>query len=224
MAIIINTFSGQAIDLERFRPEHVNLIDIAVSLSRQRRYAGHTAIPWSVGQHTILCGMMCTEFGFDNGITKAAVLHDAEEYLVQDIINPIKRNLTLSKYDKLSHRTSEKIYEFFGLLDEFNNSTTKKAVSAIDQAAYHFEASHMVANYKYDASTFDSPTNEIIVNLTERGFSIPVDLMEMSDTDVAQNLLEVLQVYDAENKMGTISAEINDETVQNTSFTTIGRG
>lgn len=82
------------IDVMDPRPSDIVLEEIAVGLSRETRYGGAcTSEPWSVGQHS-LTGL---HFAVMDGITArkvllAILLHDAPEYMLRDLIRPVKRN------------------------------------------------------------------------------------------------------------------------------------
>jgi hypothetical protein len=80
------------IDVTTPDPEDIVLDEVAVGLSREPRYGGNaTAIPWSVGQHSIMAAM----FARDDGVTSAEILltillHDAPEYMLRDMLRPVK--------------------------------------------------------------------------------------------------------------------------------------
>ena len=76
-------------------PDDMILSEIAVGLSRETRYGGAaTSIPWSVAQHSLLCD----EYAEEDGVTSpeirlALLLHDAPEYMLRDMISPVKEHL-----------------------------------------------------------------------------------------------------------------------------------
>lgn len=77
------------------KPEDMILSEIATGLARETRYGGAaTAIPWSVGQHSLLV----VEYAEQDGVAAPDVLltllmHDAPEYILRDILAPVKQYL-----------------------------------------------------------------------------------------------------------------------------------
>lgn len=202
MAVPLVTYTGQQIDPANFKKEQINLYDIAVSLSRQRRYAGHTAVPWSVGQHALLCAMMCDVGGYDELSRKLCFLHDHEEFVMQDVIFGIKRSYMLKRYKTDSLKVSETIYDFFGLLTEFKDIENKKFINAVDQAAYVFEALTLRPTFVYTPSEYSKEVQEVVKVLLDKNFTIPISLIHMSDEEVATAIFEVSNVIHAENTLG----------------------
>jgi len=88
----IITISGIKFDLLNPTPEQIKLIDIAHSLSMTNRFNGHTQFPYSVAQHSLAVAEMV-----DAPYKLGALLHDAGEAYIGDIITPIKRLLPKAK-------------------------------------------------------------------------------------------------------------------------------
>jgi hypothetical protein len=66
--------------------EVLSLADIAVSLSRQPRFGGHTRRWWSVLDHTLFCEELAHRFfGGDRLLRLAMLLHDAHEAVTGDV-------------------------------------------------------------------------------------------------------------------------------------------
>lgn len=82
------TFSGEKFHPLDPRPEEVHIIDIAHSLSMNNRYNGHTVRPYSVGLHSILCSLHAPK-----GFELEALLHDATEAYLADVVRPAKRGM-----------------------------------------------------------------------------------------------------------------------------------
>ena len=74
-------------------PNDILLNEIAVGLAREPRYGGAaTAIPWSVAQHCLLAERYAIEDGVTSPDLRAVILlHDAPEYMLRDLISPVKR-------------------------------------------------------------------------------------------------------------------------------------
>jgi len=71
------------------------LEEVATGLSRETRYGGAaTAVPWSVAQHCLTALHFAEEDGIQQVAHLGAILmHDAPEYMLRDIIAPLKRYL-----------------------------------------------------------------------------------------------------------------------------------
>lgn len=210
----MRTFTGRWIDLLNFKKEDIDLRDIAVSLSRQSRYAGHSALDWSVGQHIILCGAMGQAAGVSDDDVKALVLHDVEETWVQDVIWPIKNNFTLSKYGKVSDKISDVVYDFFGLKEHWSSSDTKYLVKTFDRAAYIIEGFQLLPGFVHEQEYFNDDINNLVKKLIEEDFSIPDWLLHMPPNDVANEIFEILNVWNTEHVLGIeLSSEKENENV-----------
>lgn len=82
------TYSGRNVTPEN--TEHPSLTDIAISLSRMPRFAGHTRRWWSVLDHTLL-GLKVLEDRNEHREPKLVwLLHDAHESITGDIPTPVK--------------------------------------------------------------------------------------------------------------------------------------
>lgn len=66
-------------------PDHVTIEDIAVSLSRQARFNGHTKFPYWVAIHSVEVSYLVPE-----ECALEAFLHDAAESYMGDMISPLK--------------------------------------------------------------------------------------------------------------------------------------
>lgn len=75
------------------RPEDVRIEDIAHALALENRFAGHTAEPYSVAQHSVLVRLLAGETTTDPDVLLWALLHDAAEAYLKDIPRPLKRGL-----------------------------------------------------------------------------------------------------------------------------------
>lgn len=87
----IVTASGREFDLLRPDALLVDIQDIAHALSLLNRFGGHSIEPMSVAQHSHL--VMCLCESSDPAVLRAALLHDAAEAYIGDIVSPLKRLL-----------------------------------------------------------------------------------------------------------------------------------
>lgn len=105
------TLSGKTIDLLNPSPEGIILDDIATALSNTCRYNGHTKRFYSVAEHCIRLSYAVTP-----SHAMAALLHDAAEAYVGDIIAPLKKfvkftdSYNLIRFDKLEDDFLKVIY------------------------------------------------------------------------------------------------------------------
>ena len=89
--------SGRRLDLLDPSPLDVEIEDIAHGLSRVARWNGQTVGPWpfSVAQHCLLVEDLAGRLkdGLETPWRLAALLHDAPEYVIGDMISPFKAAL-----------------------------------------------------------------------------------------------------------------------------------
>lgn len=84
----MQTATGQAFWPLDPHPEEIHIEDIAAALSKLCRYGGHTRKFYSVAEHCVLMAHAAPD-----GFHLAALLHDASEAYLSDVIRPIKRHL-----------------------------------------------------------------------------------------------------------------------------------
>ena len=86
--------SGRRLDLLDPSPLDVEITDIALGLSRVTRWNGQTkgVQPYSVAEHSLLVERLFSESTPQKQIKwrLAALLHDAPEYVIGDMISPFK--------------------------------------------------------------------------------------------------------------------------------------
>lgn len=87
--------SRQRLYINALKPENIVIDDIAHNLSILPRFAGNTARPYSVAEHSLLVmqmveQMLANEGKRDPKIMLQALLHDACEYITGDIPAPVK--------------------------------------------------------------------------------------------------------------------------------------
>ena len=105
----INTYSGQVIDFNNINVTDIRIDDIIHALSNICRFGGHSGVFYSVAQHSCLVAAMAPD-----ELKKPALLHDACEAYVGDMIKPFK-NLVGSSYRVFEDEFSAAIADKFGL-------------------------------------------------------------------------------------------------------------
>src|SRR5262245_62370351 len=84
--------SGRRLDLLDPSPLDIEIADIAHGLARVARWNGQTsgAHIFSVAQHTLLVdALACARAPLDRRVRLEILLHDAQEYVVGDMISPV---------------------------------------------------------------------------------------------------------------------------------------
>lgn len=110
----IETTGGQAINLLEPDPDTIDLEDIAQSLSRLCRFNGHTRIPYTVAEHSIMVGYLMLYLHPRNREAFLwGLLHDAAEAFIGDIPRPVKR--LFSGVREMESRLMKAICKKFGL-------------------------------------------------------------------------------------------------------------
>lgn len=104
----MQTFTGRAFYPLDPRPEDIDPVDIAHALGHLCRYGGHVRTHYSVAQH---CVLMSEAVSPANALW--ALLHDATEAYVGDVIRPLKR--ALPAYVEIEDRLMDAICVRFGL-------------------------------------------------------------------------------------------------------------
>lgn len=150
--------SGRRLDLLDPSPLDIEIEDIAHGLARVARWNGQTSgeHPFSVAQHsllveTLLGMMMSADPGPANRLQ--ALLHDAAEYVIGDMISPFKAAIGASGYSDVEARLSAAIHRRFGL-PVAAPGTKDAAIKAADKAAAFFEATRLAGFGEAEAVKF----------------------------------------------------------------------
>ncbi|MFT4098690.1 MAG: HD family hydrolase [Rhodoblastus sp.] len=134
--------SGRRLDLLDPSPLDVEIEDIAHGLARVARWNGQTSGPhiFSVAQHSLLVEHIASALDIGIGARGAmfALLHDAPEYVVGDMISPFKAVIGDS-YKDVEHRILAAIMLRFSLPAK-PAVALEKLVKKADRAAAFFEA------------------------------------------------------------------------------------
>lgn len=140
----IRTFSGQYISIQSPDWLKVYVADIAVGLSREPRFAGHTKKFYSVAEHSIWCMEKAQELYPENiSLPFQCLLHDAHEAYLKDIPSPIK--CELSNYKELAELHQAAIHQRYNVRITHNN---KKLVKEIDRMALEWEWENKMLTWK----------------------------------------------------------------------------
>lgn len=113
----VTTRSGCRIDLLQPDPSAVRLTDISAHLSDVNRWCGAALRPNSVTEHSLLVvEIMERDLGVRSpNALLAGLLHDGEEYVLGDIISPVKQ-LIGEALSPIRQRIQRAILQRYGLL------------------------------------------------------------------------------------------------------------
>jgi 5'-deoxynucleotidase YfbR-like HD superfamily hydrolase len=137
--------SGRRLDLLDPSPSDVAIEDVAHGLARVARWNGQTVgtHAFSVAQHALVVEEILTALdpGTDRRWRLAALLHDAPEYVIGDLISPFKAAVGLD-YKAFEIRLLRAIHLSVGLPPELPPAVTA-AIKYADRIAAYFEATQL---------------------------------------------------------------------------------
>jgi 5'-nucleotidase len=145
--------SGRRLDLLNPSPADIEIEDIAHGLARVARWNGQTvgAHAFSVAQHALVVEDIAVARNPDWPARwrLAALLHDAPEYVVGDLISPFKTAIGLD-YKAFELRLLAAIHSRFGIPEL--PSDVQAEIKAADRIAAYFEATGL-AGFSDDEAT-----------------------------------------------------------------------
>ncbi|NQY61569.1 HD domain-containing protein [Cognatishimia sp.] len=160
--------SGRRLDLLDPTPVDIEIEDIAHGLAFVARWNGQTLgdFAYSVAEHSLLVEEL---FGrmYPKSPTKwrlAALLHDAPEYVIGDMISPVKAAVGPG-YGALDERLTAAIHIRFGLPAALPK-TVKSQIKRADKVSAYMEAIHIAGFTESEAAKlFGKPKPELIDGL-----------------------------------------------------------
>jgi 5'-deoxynucleotidase YfbR-like HD superfamily hydrolase len=143
--------SGRRLDLLAPSPDDIAIEDIAHGLARVARWNGQTygENAFSVAEHTVLVETIAGTLnpGWEKAWRLAALLHDAPEYVIGDLISPFKAAIGFD-YKAFENRLLEAIHLRFGLPGQLPPEIAT-AIKAADRIAAYYEAT-VLAGFSTD--------------------------------------------------------------------------
>ncbi len=137
--------SGRRLDLLDPSPFDVEIEDIAHGLARVARWNGQTIgdEPFSVAEHSVLVEELCHRLrpGWPAKWRLAALLHDAPEYVIGDMISPFKAALGYD-YKSFEHRLESAVHLRFGLPADLPKSV-EALIKRADKISAFLEATQL---------------------------------------------------------------------------------
>lgn len=163
--------SGRRLDLLDPTPMDIEIADIAHGLAFVARWNGQTVGDWpySVAEHSLLVEEVFTRAspGIAAKWRLAAVLHDAPEYVIGDMISPVKAAVGPG-YGELDLRLTAAIHLRFGL-PAVLPAPVKKAIKAADRVSAWLEAVKIAGFREGEADKlFGRPAPELVHRLEIR--------------------------------------------------------
>jgi len=152
--------SGRRLNLLNPSPLDIEIEDIARGLSRVARWNGQTLgdHPLSVAQHSVIVANILS-INKKNILKKwllAALLHDAAEYIISDMITPLK-TIIGSKYLLIESMIQSAIHLRFRLPSEIPKSIYK-SIKRCDRQTAFLEAVQIAGFSENEArNTFNTP-------------------------------------------------------------------
>ncbi len=161
--------SGRRLDLLDPTPVDIEIEDIAHGLAFVARWNGQTSGDWpySVAEHSLLVEeIFSTSHPAEAPRWKlAALLHDAPEYVIGDMISPVKAAVGPG-YGALDDRLTAAIHIRFGLPATLPPAI-KKAIKSADKISAWMEAVHIAGFTEAEADKFfGKPERHLIHNLS----------------------------------------------------------
>jgi uncharacterized protein len=162
--------SGRRLDLLDPTPMDIEIADIAHGLAFVARWNGQTRGDWpySVAEHALLVEQI-----FSRTISRepkwqlAALLHDAPEYVIGDMISPVKSAVG-EAYSQMDTRLTAAIHLRFGL-PAILPSPIKKAIKTADKISAWLEAVEIAGFDKAEADKlFGAPEPAVLRGLSIR--------------------------------------------------------
>jgi 5'-deoxynucleotidase YfbR-like HD superfamily hydrolase len=137
--------SGRRLDLLDPSPLDIEIEDIAHGLARVARWNGQTRgdHSFSVAQHSVLVESLVAQVWSDASAAEllGALLHDAPEYVIGDMISPFKNALGMD-YRQFEARLESAIRLRFGLPAKIS-AESKARIKQADQSAAFYEATRL---------------------------------------------------------------------------------
>jgi Predicted hydrolases of HD superfamily len=152
--------SGRRLDLLDPSPFDIEIEDIAHGLARVARWNGQTIgeHAFSVAQHSVVVEEIAAHIqpGLEPKWRLAALLHDASEYVIGDMISPFKAALGVN-YKAFEARLETAIHLRFGLPPK-TPANIKTLIKKADRACAFFEATQLAGfGTKESLNIFGAP-------------------------------------------------------------------
>lgn len=185
--------SGRRLDLIDPSPMDIEVEDIAHGLARVARWNGQTrgSHAFSVAQHSVIVEALCIHLQpqLDPKSRLMALLHDAPEYVIGDMISPFKAVLG-DQYKEVESRLSHAIHLRFGLA-AVTPVSLKRLIKKADNICAWFEATQLAGFDETESDRFfGHPPKGLHIDLEPEA----TEIAQSNYTKRVENLLSKIKV------------------------------
>lgn len=168
--------SGRRLDLLDPTPVDIEIVDIAHGLAFVARWNGQTCgdYAYSVAEHSLLVEVICGRLKPDWPAKwrLAALLHDAPEYVIGDMISPVKAAVGPG-YGALDERLTAAIHLRFGL-PAILPAPVKSLIKRADKLSAWLEATQLAGFAAPEADRFFGAPDPALIQGLELVLRPPV--------------------------------------------------
>lgn len=166
--------SGRRLDLLDPSPMDIEIEDIAHGLARVARWNGQTVgeHAFSVAQHSVVVEEIVAHVqpDIEPRWRLAALLHDASEYVIGDMISPFKAALGMD-YKLFEERLETAIHVRFGLPAK-TPASIKALIKQADRACAFFEATQLAGfTHAESLDFFGAPPDGYVLKIVPQSAS-----------------------------------------------------
>lgn len=134
------TYTGIIFDPLHPEEDKIKTEDIAHALSLLCRANGHASHFYSVAQHSLYCAREARARDYSPRVQLGALLHDASEAYLSDIVRPVKHRL--EDYQTIEARLQKTIFKVYGLGDLRQEEIN--LIREIDDAMLAYELEYLL--------------------------------------------------------------------------------
>ncbi len=172
--------SGRRLDLLDPTPVDIEIADIAHGLAFVARWNGQTRGEWpySVAEHSLLVEELFA--AMNRGVAArwrlAALLHDAPEYVIGDMISPVK-DAVGPHYEALDRRLAAAIHLRFGLPASIP-APIKRQIKKADKISAWLEATQIAGFGEEEADRFFGRPEKALIRTFRIRLRPPIEVRE----------------------------------------------
>lgn len=155
------TMGGAKIDFANPQRDMIDMSSIAISLANQSRFNGYTNGYYSIAQHSTIMSYWAEDLYESNNLplARAALLHDAGESWVGEVVTPIKRKIPA--FGGYENNVTRMIFEDHGLDPDMWDCDEIKELDAI---MFNTEVRDLKDRYAPPEPHLCIPDDQVIIN------------------------------------------------------------